>query len=89
MIQILESQDTSYRALAGDLWGVFCEDFGETDRVITAPRRIMFKDNFTQESILFFNYHDLTAIVARISDHNPSFLYMMQLLTRVLTSMSV
>ena len=29
MSQILESQQTPYLALAGELWGVCCEDFGE------------------------------------------------------------
>ena len=29
--------DTPYVALTGKLWGVYCEDVGETDRVITAP----------------------------------------------------
>ena len=28
---------TPYLALTGELWGVFCEDLGEYDRVLTAP----------------------------------------------------
>ena len=31
------TKGTPYLALPGELWGVFCEDFGKMYRVITAP----------------------------------------------------
>ena len=36
-LNIRLTKDTPYLTLMGELWGVFCEDFGENDRVITAP----------------------------------------------------
>ena len=38
-----------YLALTGELWCVYCEDLGSTDRVITAPHCILYLATHTQQ----------------------------------------
>ena len=49
-----EFELTKYLDLTGELWGVFCDDLGETDRVITAPHCTFYESQLHVTKLWFY-----------------------------------